>query len=565
MSDIIRILPRDIANQIAAGEVIQGPSIVVKELLENALDAEAKCIHLILQDAGKSLIKVIDDGIGMSLKDAKMSFFRYATSKIKTSDDLLKIRTLGFRGEALAEIAAVCQVEMKTRRNEDSIGVSLFIEGNKLKGEYLVKTTKGTSVTVKNIFYNVPARRKLLKDNDIELRKIMDEFNRLTIAHPKVRFILYQKFNNKLKKYLDFPPASLSNRIVGVLGNKINEEMISVDGQISGINLKGYIINPSYSNKSLREQFIFVNNRYIISSYLSKIVLRAFNGFLSKVNHPSYLLFIFLDPTFIDVNIHFSKNEIIFIDEYSIYTILYNSIQRALGAYHIKTSSPNLKLYANYNPLFNLDEGLNISTKKLYDHIKLSQSTNNIDLCKNVTFQLHKKYIISIIHSELIIIDQHRAHKKILYEYLLQKNNSTSQQLKNPISLFFSIIQLNLIKKNKNDLVSIGFSISFHEERLIVKATPVEMNKHQVNEFFKTYLVNLTKKKLSYRYILEILASVLAIKHGFSLTEKEMNNVIYELFCLCAEPKYTFSGKKIFITFNNNFIKYFMNSDIFFF
>lgn len=565
MSDIIRILPRHVTHQIAAGEVVQSPATVVKELLENALDAEAKCIHLILQDAGKSLIKVIDDGIGMSIKDAKMSFFRYATSKIKTSDDLLKIRTLGFRGEALASIAAVCQVEMKTRRVEDSIGISLFIEGNKFKGEYLVKTTKGTSVTVKNIFYNVPARRKLLKSNDIELRKIMDEFNRLTIAYPKVRFILYHKFNNKLKKYFDFPPASLSNRIVGVLGNKINEEMIKIDEQISGINLKGYIINPSYSKKSLREQFIFVNNRFIKSSSLSKIILRAFNGFLSNSNHPSYFLFIFLDPTFIDVNIHPTKNEIIFKDEYSIYTILSNSIQRALGAYHIKTSSPNLKLYANYNPLFNIDDGFNISTKKLYEQIKLSQSPNNIDLCKNVTFQLHKKYIISIIHSELIIIDQYRAHKNIFYEYFLHNKNSTSQQLKIPISLFFSRIQLNLIKKNKNDLVSMGFSISFHEEKLIVKATPVEMNKHQVNEFFKTYLVNLTKKKLSYRYILEILASSVAIKHGFSLKTNEMNHIIYELFCLCAEPKYTSSGKKIFITFNNNFIKYLMNSDIFFF
>lgn len=565
MSDIIRILPSHVANQIVAGEVVQSPATVVKELLENALDAEAKCIHLILQDAGKSLIKVIDDGRGMSISDAKMSFFRYATSKIKTTDDLLKIRTLGFRGEALFAIASVCQVEMQTRRKEDDIGISLFIEGNKLKGEYFVQSTKGTSVTVKNIFYNVPARRKYLKSNNVELRKIMDEFNRLTIAYPKVRFILYQKINNKLKKYFDFPPVSLSNRIVGVLGNKINEEMISIDEQISGINLKGYIINPSYSKKSLREQFIFVNNRFIKSSSLSKIVLKAFNGFLSNSNHPSYFLFIFLDPTFIDVNIHPSKNEIRFENEASIYTILYNSIQRALGAYHIKTESPNLKLYANYNPLFNLDDVFNISTKKLYEQIQLSQDTNNIDLCKNVTFQLQKKYIISILHSEVIIIDQYRAHKRIFYEYFLHNTNSTSQQLKIPISLFFSRIQLNLIKKIKYYLVLMGFSLSFHEGSLIVKATPVEMNKHQVNYFFKTYLVNLTKNRSSYRYILEILASSIAIKHGFSLTVKEMNHIIYELFFLCAEPKYTASGKKIFITLNNNFIKYLMNSDIFFF
>lgn len=554
MSEIIRILPDHVVHKISAGGIVQCPANIVKELLENALDAEAKCIHLIIQDAGKSLIKVIDDGRGMSFSDAKMSFFRYATSKIKTTDDLLKIKTLGFRGEALTSISAVCQVEMQTRRKEDDIGISLLIEGNKLKGEYFIQKTKGTSVTVKNIFYNVPARRKFLKSNNVELRKIMDEFNRLTIAYPKVRFILSQKINNKLKKYFDFPPVSLSNRIVGVLGKKINEEMISIDEHISGINLKGYIINPSHYKKSLREQFIFVNNRFIKSSYLYEIVLKAFNGFLSNSNHPSYFLFIFLDPTCINVNIHPTKNEIIFKDEYSIYTILYNSIQRVLGTKQISASLSILKLSANYNPLFNIDEGFNISTKKLYEQIQLSQSTNNIDLCKNVTVQLHKKYIISILHSELIIIDQYRAHKRIFYEYLLNYKNSTSQQLKFPISLFFSRIQLNLIKKIKNYLVYMGFSISFHEGRLIVEAAPVEMTKHQVNDFFNIYFMNIYKNRSSYLYLLEILASSISIKHGLSLSIKEMNHIIYELFCLCEESKYTPSGKKIFITLNNNII-----------
>lgn len=558
MSDIIRILPSKIAHKIAGGEIVQSPATVVKELIENSLDANAKCIHLILQDAGKSLIKVIDDGKGMSIKDAKMSFFRFATSKIKTPDDLLKIKTLGFRGEALASIAAVCQVEMKTRRMEDEVGFSLYIEGNKFKGEYFVQIPKGTSVTVKNIFYNVPAKRKLLKSNNVELRKIMDEFNRLTIAYPKVRFILYQKINNKLKKYFDFPSGSLRDRIVGVLGKKINKEMISIDEQINGIHLKGYIINPSYSKKSLREQFIFVNKRFIKSSYFTKIILKAFNGFLLNSNHPSYFLFIFLDPTKINVNIHPTKNEIRFDDETSISTIIYNSIQRALDSSTIKTSSPNLKLYANYNPLFNIDEGLNLSTKKLFDKIQLSLSqytnTNNIDLRKNVTFQLYKKYIISTLNSELIIIDQHLAHKRIYYEYLLNNKNAPRQQLQFPISLFFSRIQLNLIKKIKNYLVCMGFSIRFNEGILIVEATPVEMTRNQINDFFNNSLDNLTKKRSSYSNILEILARSIAIKHGFSLSEKEMNHIIYELFYLCAEPNYTASGEKIFITLNNNSI-----------
>ncbi|AGC67015.1 DNA mismatch repair protein MutL [Candidatus Uzinura diaspidicola str. ASNER] len=554
MSDKIRILPNHITNQISDGEVVQRPASIVKELLENSIDAEAKSIQLILQDAGKSLIKVIDDGKGMSIKDARKSFLRYATSKIKTTDDLFRIRTMGFRGQALASIASVCQVEMQTRRKEDEIGISLFIEGNKLKGEEFVQISKGTTITIKNIFYNLPARKKQFNSNQVELRKIMDEFNRLTLAHPNIRFILFHKRNNKLKKYFDFPPASLRNRIVEVLGKKINKEMISVDEQVNSINLKGYFINPSYSNKSLRKQFIFVNNRYIKSSFLSKTVFKAFKGFFTYVNPPSYFLFFFLDPKFIDLNIHPTKNEISFKNEASIYIILYNSIKRALAPFAIKTSSPspNLVIYANYSPLFNLNEGG--STKKLYEQIQQSKSTNNIDLC----FQLYKKYIISTLHSELIIVDQHRAHKRIFYEYFLHNKNSTSQQLQFPISLFFSRIKLNLIKTIKKYLVAMGFSISFYEGRLIVNATPVEMNLHQVNDFFNTFLVKITEDRVdisSYQEILAYsIASSIAIKHGLLLTVKEMNHIIYELFYFCIEPNYTPSGEKVFITLNSNLI-----------
>lgn len=551
MSNIIRILPNNITHKIVTGEVIERPASVVKELLENSLDAEAKSIHLILQDAGKSLIKVIDDGKGMSISDASMSFLHYATSKIKTIDDFLKIRTMGFRGEALASIASVCQVEMQTRRIEDEIGISLFIEGSFLKERNFVQTSKGTSVTVKNIFYNFPARRKLLKSNQVELRKIMDEFNRLTLANPNVRFILSHRKNNKLKKYLDFPPVSLSNRIIGVLGKKINEEMISIDEQVNGIHLKGYIVKPSYSKKSLKEQFIYVNNRFIKNSFLSKTVLKAFKGFLPNGNYPSYLLFFFLDPKLININIHPSKNEIRFENESFIYRILYNSIRHALSPYIINISSPNLELHANYDPLFNNNEGL--STKNLYKQIQQSQSTYSI---KNATFQLHKKYIISTLHSELIIIDQHRAHKRIYYEYFLHNKNSISQQLQSPISLLFSIKKLNLIKTVKNYLVAMGFSISFHEGKLIVEATPIDMNKQQINDFFKTFLANLSEDKSSYREIFAYaIASSIAIKHGLSLSVNDMNHIIYELFYLCTEPNYSPSGKKVFITLKNNLIK----------
>ncbi len=375
MSEIIRILPNSIANKISAGDVVQRPSSVVKELLENSIDAEAKSIHLILQDAGKSIIKVIDDGKGMSISDARMSFLRYSTSKIESADDLFRIRTMGFRGLALYSIASVCQVEMQTRRKEDEIGISLFIEENKIKGEEFVKISKGTSITIKNIFYNLPERRKFLKSNKLELRNIMDEFNRLAMAHPNIRFILYHKRNNKIKKYFDFLPVSLRTRIEDLLEIKINDSMIPIEKKVHGVHLKGYIVNPSYSNKSLKEQFLFVNRRYIKSSYLDKSVLKAYKGFGNL--HPSYFLFFFLDPRFIDVNFHPSKNEIKFENEASIYEILYYSILRGVIPYAIKTSSPshNLIADANYSPLFNLNEGG--STKKLYE--KIQQDSHNID------------------------------------------------------------------------------------------------------------------------------------------------------------------------------------------
>lgn len=560
MSDIIRILPNHVIHKIFYGEVVQNTASVFKELLENALDAEAKSIQIILQDAGKSLIKVIDDGKGMSISDARMSFFRYATSKIKTSDDLLKIKTMGFRGEALASIATVCQVEMQTKRKEDEVGISLFIEGNKLKEEKFIQTSTGTTVTVKNIFYNVPARRELLRSNDVELRKIMEEFNILTIAYPKVRFILYNKINNKFKKYFDFPPVSLSDRIIEVSGKKINEEFIYINEQMNGINLKGYIVNPLYSNKSLKKQFIFVNNRFIKNSCIYNTVLNAFNGFLKNGVHPSYFLFFFMDPKFINFNINPSKNEIRFENESSVYTFLYNSIRSALDTCTIKKSEPNINRYANYNPLFNPKYIFNISTKKLYEFIKQYQFTNTIDgyLYQNGIFQLYKSYIISILHTELIIIDQHRAHKRIFYEYFRYNKNSTSQQLQIPISLFFSKIQINLIKEIKKYLIAMGFSISFTASRIIVEATPIKLNSHQLNFFFKKSLVKINSQKINEKDILEILANALAcsiaIKRGFSLTEKDMNHIFYELFHLCAEPNYDPDGNKIFITLNNNFI-----------
>ena len=327
MADIIQLLPDSIANQIAAGEVIQRPASAVKELLENAIDAGASSVKLILKDAGKTLIQVIDDGCGMSETDARMSFERHATSKIRTADDLFNIRTMGFRGEALASIASIAQVEVRTRRRTDELGTKIVIEGFELKGQEACQCPAGTNFQIKNLFFNVPARRNFLKSNTVEMRHVLDEFERIALANPSVFFSLHH--NNA--EIFHLQAGNLRQRLVGVFGKDTNKKLVPVNEETEVVNISGFVGKPEFAKKTRGEQFFFVNSRFIKSQYLNHAVQSAFDDLMPKDSFPMYFIFVEIDPSRIDINVHPTKQEIKFEDERIVYNYLKVAVRHALG------------------------------------------------------------------------------------------------------------------------------------------------------------------------------------------------------------------------------------------
>ncbi|MDI9867353.1 DNA mismatch repair endonuclease MutL [Flectobacillus sp. DC10W] len=342
MLDIIQLLPDSIANQIAAGEVVQRPSSVVKELLENSIDAEATQVQLIVREAGKNLIQVIDNGKGMSETDARMCFERHATSKIRTSDDLFKIRTMGFRGEAMASIAAVSQVELKTRRNTEELGTMVRIEASELKAQEAISTPEGTNLLVKNLFYNVPARRNFLKSNPVEMRHIIDEFQRVALSNPDIAFSLY---HNDAEIY-NLPSGKLSRRIVDLFGKSYREQLASCEEETSFVTVRGFVGKPQFAKKTRGEQFFFANNRFIKNSYLNHAVMSAFEGLIPDGSHPFYVLFIEIDPVHIDINVHPTKTEIKFDDERTVYAIVQAAVRKSMSQHNL---APSLDFDTNIN------------------------------------------------------------------------------------------------------------------------------------------------------------------------------------------------------------------------
>jgi DNA mismatch repair protein MutL len=483
MLDIIQLLPDSIANQIAAGEVVQRPASVVKELLENSIDAGASTIQLIIREAGKTLIQVIDDGLGMSETDARMCFERHATSKIRTSEDLFKIRTMGFRGEAMASIAAVAQVEMRTRRTTDELGILIKIEASEVKAQEAVATEKGTSIQVKNLFYNVPARRNFLKSNPVEMRHILDEFQRVALSNSEIAFTLH---HNDSEIY-NLPAGKLSRRIVDLFGKNYREQLASCEEETSFVSVRGYVGKPEYSKKTRGEQFFFANNRYIKNGYLNHAVMSSFEGLIPEGTHPFYVLFIEIDPIHIDINVHPTKTEIKFDDERTVYAIVQAAVRKAMSQHNL-TPSLDFETDVNYtNNIFNfgnspfqtqkesadafnsaggvstyarpevparertnltnwnkLYEGLGKSVDD-FDKKEISQSNFNFgkdfepttikskanDIVENrfqrvrqdsesTTFQIHNQYIISQVKSGMLLIDQRAAYERILYEKFSQ-------------------------------------------------------------------------------------------------------------------------------------------------
>ena len=608
MSDIIQLLPDSVANQIAAGEVVQRPASAVKELVENAIDSGADKIQLLIKDAGKLLIQVIDNGCGMSITDARMCFERHATSKIRKAEDLFAIRTMGFRGEAMASIAAISQVELKSRRFEDELGTCIRIEGSDVISQEPVSTSAGTSISVKNLFYNTPARRNFLKGNSVEMRHIIDEFQRVSLAKPEIFFTL----NHDGNEVFHLPKGSLKQRIMHLFGNAYNQKLVPVEEDTSIINLKGYVGKPEFAKKTRGEQFFYVNNRFIKDAYLNHAVLSAFQEVLPADSFPLYVLFIDIDPSNIDINVHPTKTEIKYQDEKAIYAIIRSAVKRALGKYNI---SPTLdfnqetgfsqmittKAYEDivppqiaFNPEFNpfstdLKPVREIPFLRNNNESRMPSAANWGSLYEIITpqtqdqnefflggrkqvelhglknqkmgerqiFQLHHRFIISQIKSGFMLIDQQAAHERILYERFLQQlenRQGASQQSLFPQSVSLNAGDFELVKDLLPDIQALGFQIrEFGRNTVVVEGIPadlgnniseVEMLEHLI-EGFKN---NQSALKLDKRdNLARSLAKNAAVKAGTALSAMEMNLMVDELFA-CTMPNTSLNGKPVIIT-----------------
>ncbi len=595
MADIIRLLPDSVANQIAAGEVIQRPASLLKELVENSVDSGSTDIRIIIKDAGKSMIQVIDNGCGMSDTDARMAFERHATSKIKKADDLFSIRTMGFRGEALASIAAVAQVDIRTRRKEDDLGTRLRINGSKVESQEPDSCPAGTNIAVKNLFFNIPARRRFLKTNTTELRHLIIEFQRIVLTLPQVSFSLY---HNDSEIYNLPVVNSLPQRISGIYGKGIVPNLIPVKTETTIVKITGYIGKPEFARKTYGEQFFFVNNRYMRHPYFHKAITEAYEEILPPETIPSYFIYFEIDPANIDINIHPTKTEIKFEDERSVWQILHASIREALGKFNIVPSldfntegaidipvlrkdttanTPEIELNNEYNPFeksssnaFPKEQYSDRQNLKnwelLYHDMESSKSESSspgeeegpqgslsLDKTYRKLFQFKNKYILTSVKSGLMVIDQKRAHERILYEdYIklqLSEGGITQQRL------FSHTIQLDqadyiLLTEILDDLNLLGFDIldkgnGVIEINAFPASTKIKEPQEMVDSILQTYKDTQTDIKKSQSEKLTIsLAMASAIPYGKELTPDEMRNLVDRLFA-CTSPNYSPSGKII--------------------
>jgi DNA mismatch repair protein MutL len=592
MPDIIRLLPDSLANQIAAGEVVQRPASVVKELLENAVDAEAKHVALIVKEAGKTLIQVIDDGKGMSERDARMSFERHATSKLSKTEDLFSIRTFGFRGEALASIAAVAQVEMKSRKDENELGTCLKIEASEIKVQESVSCEKGTSISVKNLFFNIPARRNFLKSNPVEMKHIIDEFQRVALAYPHITFTFH---NNDLEVF-NLPGDKLSKRIISLFGSAYKEQLIPCQEDTNVIKIHGYIGKPEHSKKTRGEQFFFVNNRYIRHNYLHHAVMNAFDELLSEENFPFYVLFIDIDPKHIDINVHPTKTEIKFDDEKMVYAIIRAAVKKALATHNIipsidfdqninfgafgnkyadqnfKTKQPefrsereksNQENWENLYKNFEADKMNTEDIKKGADDTSMiiGSAANDMESSVRIdrqqlytenpsTFQLQNRYIVTQIKSGMMLIDQQAAHERILYEkYLSQVQNrfGASQQFLFPQSIELSASDFALVMEMEEDIRALGFVFNiFGKTTIVVNGIPADVpsgsEKNLFEGLIEQFKINKMDLKIERRENLaRAMAKKSSLKPGTKLSALEMNTLIDQLFG-CKVPNYAPNG-----------------------
>ena len=609
MSDIIQLLPDYVANQIAAGEVIQRPASAVKELLENAIDAKATEIKLIIKDAGRTLIQVIDNGIGMSPTDARLAFERHATSKIRVADDLFHLHTKGFRGEALASIAAVAQVELTTAQEGEEIGTELVIEGNKIISQQPSVVNKGTSIAMKNLFFNVPARRKFLKADSVEFRHILDEFHRVVLAHPDIHFYLY---NNATELY-NLPVASLRKRIVQVFGSKLDERLVPVEEKTDILNIYGFICKSSFKkNKSL--QYLIVNQRFIKSPYLHNAIKNAYEGLLKENEQPEYFLYLELSPELIDINIHPTKTEIKFENDHIIYALVRSAVKHSLGQFQVfpsidfelsqenevpysykdkEAKLPTYQVDSNFNP-FQMDfdsqapKQEKYTSSKSFDYKKHSPSWENlytgipskvnefqqikeepsmpnlldslsVEASKQTILYFQKKYLITYLKEKVLIINATRAHQRILYERFtknIRTGISVSEQLLFPLEFEFSPTEVLSIISLSSVLETAGFLFETEGNKVRVLGLPTLVKESQALEILKDLIADnmedIPQENFSQGDILaKNLAKTLSIRSGQSLSSEEQEQLIADLFS-CKECNVSPFGKKIFTELSIN-------------
>ena len=579
MSDIVKILPIEVSNKIAAGEVVQRPSSVLKELLENSLDANSSKIKVIIKNAGKNLIQVIDDGDGMSIKDMHSSFIKHATSKINSIDDVFSISSMGFRGEALAAISSVSMIEMTSSKNLENEGYFIEMVGGKIINEKELSLDKGTSIKVKNIFFNVPARRNFLKSDFVELRHIMNVFHNIAVSNHEIEFSL---INNE-EEIFYLKKESLKKRIISVFGEKIREHLIPIKENTQIANLNGFILKPEFAKKSRSNQFIFVNNRPIKSQFINHSISSSFDGLLRDGYYPGYFLFINIDPLKIDVNVHPNKTEIKFDDDQSLYSIINSAVKHCLGIYQIspvldfeKDSSmdisynqintdpkiPSIEVDSEFNPfkIFNEEDFIKKdSNLELSDSLSYANEDNKLS---SKIFQIFNKYIVSTSKSSLIIINQNLAHQRILYEDFLKsifESSSESQKLVFPIEIALTKSQLILFKKITTEFDSLGFVYDLSNTLLSISSVPTQLINNSIEEIIEDILddENIFDKSKNFSYsdfFAKKLSKSSSIKTGQSLNSNEQEFLVNQLFS-CKEPNLSPDNKQIFITLNKNDIE----------
>lgn len=594
MADIIHLLPDSVANQIAAGEVIQRPASVIKELIENSLDAKADSIDVITIDAGKTSIQVVDNGSGMSETDARIAFERHATSKIKKASDLFALHTMGFRGEALPSIAAVAQVELRTRTADEELGCSISLAGSRVTDQHPVNCNTGANFIIKNLFFNVPARRRFLKSNQTELNNIINEFERVVLARPDVRFTL----KNDDNLIYELPKGSSLKRIADVFGKKMNQQLLPINVETSIVNIRGFVGTPESARKKGAHQFFFVNGRYMRHPYYNRAIMSSYERLIPANEQISYFVFFDVDPQKIDVNIHPTKTEIKFEDEQAIFQIIMAAVKESLGKFNAvpsidfdtaskpdipvfdpgkKVSVPRITLSENYDPFEN-SGGYPRKTaapdnwEKLYEGItRRGETAVEASLLEQEPIPAHdekpsgqtegntlehyqykKKYIVTSVQSGLMLIDQHRAHMRILYERFREQLSSRSgmqQRIMFPELIQLSQQQRVILANTADEIIAAGFDLSdLGDGSFAINALPAGTETLNAAELLRNVLDDITentkiKQEVDNRIALT-LARHVAIRPGAELSNKEMSSIINELFAT-SSPNYTPDGKLI--------------------